>query len=196
MIGIWIAGHFSRERNAIFLLAGYLTLLAGFGLHVQTEYVRSWMQQQSFWSALVQQIDDIDVGTVVLVQEDAFPEETKHIDANTWNLPRILPSIYQFPSEWRGAPPRVFRLKKDWETNILTQEKLFQINEFTVEGPPSLYQIVASDSVILIEGRSGKLARRTDPLTIFGLEFPLKHLSEPIIPKLSKGVLEQLLITE
>jgi hypothetical protein len=187
-----LADGFGRRRLANIALAGLFAMLVGFGFAIQRDYVLAWRYQQEFWADLVALIPDADRGTVVLVDPGAL-QDVRQMGANTWNLPRILDQIYVFPAEWRD-PPRVFRLAPGWEEHIVTEAGLFTLDGVTTVAPPSLYQTVASERVILIEAGEGGLIRRTAPLVIAGVEFPLKGQTEAVLPTMEKGNLYDYLI--
>jgi len=187
-----LADGLGRRRLANVALAGLFAMLVGYGFVVQQDYILAWRYQQEFWTELIPLIPDADRGTVILVDPGAL-HDVSQIGANTWNLPRILNQIYVFPTEWRD-PPRVFRLAPGWEEHIATQAGLFTLDGVTTVAPPSLYQTVASEQVILIEAGEGELIRRTTPLVIAGVEFPLKGQTEAVLPSMERGNLYDYLI--
>ena len=182
-----------RGRRVItLLLATWLSLLLAFGLTVQGDYVRAWQAQQAFWSELVHLIPDSPEGTVILI-EPAGLRDFEQIGANTWNLPRLLDQIYQFPPDWE-EPPRVFRLVPGWQERIGGPDGMFSLIEQTVTAPPSLYREVFSGDAILIETTSGRLTRRTAALALDEASFPLKPESSPSHLAQSPGFLYPLLL--
>ncbi len=164
--------------------AGILALLLGFGFVVQKDYVRSWVEQRSFWVQVVRLGPDVQEGTVVLVDPTGL-QDTTQIGANTWNLPRILDQVYAFPEGW-PEPPRVFRLVPGWQDAIVTEDGRFRLDATTVSAPPSLYRAVDSTSVILLTSANGQLARQPGPLLIgddaFGLQSPAAELQRQLAP--------------
>jgi hypothetical protein len=164
--------------------AGILALLLGFGFVVQKDYVRSWVEQRSFWAQVVRLCPDVQEGTVVLVDPTGL-QDTTQIGANTWNLPRILDQVYAFPEAW-PEPPRVFRLAPGWQDAIVPEDGRFRLDATTVSAPPSLYRAVDSTSVILLTSANGQLARQPGPLLIgddaFGLQAPAAELQRQLAP--------------
>jgi hypothetical protein len=150
----------ARKRHlGTVINATIFTLLIGYGFVIQADYRDSWEYQQAFWTDVVRLSPDITDGTVILVDPNGLLD-TRQIDTNTWNLPRILDQIFILPSSW-GDPPRVYRLHPGWEANILTEEGLFQINQTTVSSPSEHHTVAESKNVILIETSNGELTRKT-----------------------------------
>jgi hypothetical protein len=173
-------------------LAAFITLWMGFGLVVQKDYVLSWQYQRAFWSDLVSLIPDVSDGTVILVDPEGL-EDIQQIDANTWNLPRVLQYIYTFPTEWEVIP-RVYRLMPGWEKRTGVGESLFQVNDANVVAAYYFYTIVESSHVIIIETDGDELSRRVEPLIAGGVEYPLKLPDGSEVQVLEKGVLFDYLI--
>ncbi len=175
-------------------MAIWVGLLAGFGFVVQRDYVLGWQYQRQFWAELLPLIADAENGTAVLVDPSGLPD-TVHIGANTWNLPRVLEQLYEFPQSW-STPPRVFRLVPGWEHRLVSETGLFQLNGATVTAPVSVLDRYPSRNVILIRTDGGLLARQTTPLRIPGGEFSLKPRGQPVLATLPRGPLYSLLLSE
>ena len=131
--------------------------LLGYGFLVQYDYIHGWHLQQAFWTALVQQTPDLGPGVVVLVEPGLF-EDSIQIEANTWNLPRVLNQIYQFPYA-EADLPRVYRLRKHWDQQILPPDGSLSLSLETVYTPASLQQMVAPEQVIFIQNAQGQMQR-------------------------------------
>ena len=163
----------SKFKGLAYLgLACVFSFLLGFGVVVQTDYVVSWKNQKEFWSRLIALTPDLDEGTVVLVDLEGL-KDFRQIGANTWNLPRILPQIFDFPSTWQ-TPPRVFRLLPGWKDKILVGTDQLQLNAHTTISPPSLHQIVDSSKAILVTSQGHILLREDPSLILSGIEVGLK----------------------
>jgi len=175
-----------------FILGILITLWIGFGHVVQKDYVLSWQYQRAFWSDLVSLIPDVSDGTVILVDPTGL-KDVQQIDANTWNLPRILAYIYDFPTDWEVIP-RVYRLIPGWEKRTAVGEKYFQVNDANVVSADYFYTIVESTQVIIIETAGGGLSRRVEPLIASGVEYPLKLPDEDDLKTFEKGILFDYLI--
>lgn len=191
------AGFAVAKRLRITLAASALTavwfsLLVGYGFEIQQDYKLSWALQQDFWREVIQLAPDAGENAVILVDPSGL-EDTVQIDANTWNLPRILPQLYEMPVEWKN-PPRVYRLRDHWEDNLAASPTEFNLYVETVTAPPSLYGVVMASDVIFLDTRSGKMERRVEPLPINGQYYEIKPVSTPILPGLARALLYELMI--
>jgi hypothetical protein len=165
--------------------AGLLALLLGFGFVAQKDYVRSWEEQRSFWAQVVRLCSDVQEGTVVLVDPSGL-QDTVHMGANTWNLPRILNQLYSFPADWE-EPPRVYRMQADWQQRVATEDGLFRIDASTTFAPPSLYRTVEPSQMILLEVVSGQWTRQADVLIIQGQTYQLMPPSPRLLSSYAHG---------
>jgi hypothetical protein len=159
---------------------------------LQRDYVAAWKSQQMFWTELLPLIPDAGPGTIVLVDYEAF-QDIPQIGANTWVLPRILEQLYAFPPG-TGNPPSVYRLVPGWEEYILGDDGQFQVNADTVTSPPDRHGDFPTTQTILIESTSGHLSRHHGPLILGDQAYPLKALSAPILPDLSRDLLYDVMI--
>lgn len=185
------ARHFGKRRLASLLLSGLFALLAGYGVVIQKDYVAGWALQREFWRDLIPLIADVEEGTVVFIEPSGLVNP-RQIDANTWNLPRILNQLYIFPTEWEN-PPRVYRLAENWQNHLVTEEGLFQINVLTSVAPPSLYGEFDPAQVIFIHTDSGRLVRRDTPLPLGGQQFALKAQGPDNLSAFETGFLHALM---
>jgi hypothetical protein len=197
-----------RKRLAILGIAGFFTLLVGFGLRVQQDYQLMWQHQRGFWSDVVRLCPDLSEGTIIFVepsglrdtrQQIPFREsrgvsDPKQIKSLEWELPRVLDRIYQFPANWQ-LKPKVYRLQSNWQEKILSKHDLFQVSA-AVPGiiEDEVNREVESTNVILLETKHGKLTRRQDPLIIAGRKFNLKALPLSGLPTFDKKYFYDLLI--
>jgi hypothetical protein len=168
-------------------LSVLFTLWVGFGLVVQRDYALSWQYQRDFWSDIVRLAPDVDDGTVILVDPSGLID-IRQIDANTWNLPRVLGYIYEFPEEWEVIP-RVYRLLPGWEKRTGLAESQFQVNDANIVAPSYFYTVVKSSHVIIIDTDGGELSRRAEPFLASDEEYPLKQFDEGEVRSLETGIL-------
>jgi hypothetical protein len=185
------ARHFGKKRLASLLLSGLFALLAGYGALIQKDYVAGWALQRDFWRELTPLIADVEEGTVVFIEPSGLVNP-RQIDANTWNLPRILNQLYIFPADWKN-PPRVYRLAENWQNHLVTDDGNFQINVLTSVAPPSLYGQFAPAQVIFIHTDSGRLVRRDTPLPLGDQQFALKSQGQDNLSALETGFLYALM---
>lgn len=197
-----------KKRWATYGLAGFFSLLVGFGLTVQKDYQASWQYQRAFWTDLVALCPDLEEGTVIFVESTSMPDtrqrlpfqqsrgvsQTRQIKANEWNLPLILEQIYQFSDDW-VIPPKVYRLQLDWQDKILSDDGLFQVSAAIPWIKDPERQVEASN-VIFLETDNQELTRRTEPLFIAGQKFALKSNFASEVSSFEKTRLYDYLIQE
>jgi len=169
-----VSNEFGKKRFGILAIAGMLSLLIGFGSLVQRDYVASWQHQKSFWQQIVDLVPDLEKGTVILVEPDNLPE-TRYIGSNTWNLPRILELVFEFPHDWALLDiPRVYRLTPDWEDDIMGEEGLLHLNARTTVAPRAYDRAVDPSKVIILKQVDNQLTRMSGPLRLGGFMVNIK----------------------
>jgi hypothetical protein len=176
---------------ACILAAAWLALLVGYGFNIQRDYQKAWQLQREFWRQVVQQVPDAGETTVILVEPSGL-QDTVQIDANTWNVPRVLPQLFAMPEGWK-TPPRVYRLREHWEDNLAISQTEFRLDDKTVTAPPSLYGTFPSSDIIFLDTRSGSMKRRNDALPIHGAYYELKPVTDPVLPQLPHSLLYSLM---
>jgi hypothetical protein len=176
-------------------LAGLFSLLIGFGFVVQHDYAQSWALQRTFWTQVVALTPDIEKDTAILI-EPAGLEKTQYIDANTWNMPRVLNQIYTFPEQWEWyEEPRVYWLWPTWREMIWVDgTTTFRIDEATTLPPSAYFKNTQVENVIILEMQKGQLVRVGPELMIEGKTFILKLAGEASSPAFPRGVLYPLLV--
>jgi hypothetical protein len=150
-------------------------LLVGSGLNVQHDYALAWQEQRAFWTDLVALCPSLQDGDVIFVEPSGLRDtrqllflrkdltgvpDTRQIKSLD-ELYRVLPYLYDFPSEWKD-PPRVFRLPLHWEGQIFADgDKLrpLTIEEGYAYDPGSRSPIEPSH-VIFLDTNNGHLTRR------------------------------------
>jgi hypothetical protein len=153
-----------RKLAVSVTFAALLSGVLGFGFQIQADYADAWRLQKAFWSDLVPDVADIQNGQVILV-EPAGLVDTRHIDANTWNMPRVLKLIAAYPADW-DEPPRAFRLTANWADHIVAENGLVSLDASTVVAPPDLYRTVAAEDVIFMQTIDGVPHRLLEPLVV------------------------------
>jgi hypothetical protein len=195
---IWSALHlaniFHLKVLVSILAAAWMASQAAYGFTIQDEYRQAWLYQRQFWSELLPLVQDAGRGAVILVEGSKLPE-TNQIDANTWNVPRILSQIYHFPDGWRQEEPRVYLLVPGWETYLDNGGGSFLLDYHTVASPPALYGSVSSANVIFVDSRGGKLERGPGTLTIGSQIYSLAPAAKPVLSGLLHQELFSLLIS-
>lgn len=176
---------------ACILAAAWLALLVGYGFDIQRDYQKAWQLQQEFWRQVVELVPDASENTVILVEPTGL-RDTVQIDANTWNVPRVLPLLFTMPEAWKAAP-RVYRLREHWEDNLAASQTEFRLDDKTVTAPPSLYGVFPSSDIVFLDSRSGSMQRRNEALPIHGTDYKLKPIADPVLPRLPHSLLYSLM---
>jgi hypothetical protein len=192
LLFLQISTAYRRRTIGSIVLALSFALLMGYGFVVQKDYSDAWQYQKAFWTESVQLIPDVDAGTVIMVEPQAF-DDTLQIGANIWNTPRVLEFLYNFPAEWE-EPPRLYRLNPGWQNNLIQDGFTLKLDENTTLAPPTLFKTVESTDVIFLQVRSDRLSRRLEPLDIDDLEYPVKQSSGLGEPPFEKGILFDVII--
>jgi hypothetical protein len=172
------------------IFASILPLMFVFGFQIQADYRLAWEHQQKFWEEILPLIAPAKNGTAILVAPSVF-HDVEQIDANTWNLPRVLPQLFDFPDEWT-TPPMVYRLVPGWEKNILNVEGKFDLFNLTVTAPPSTYRVVHSSTAIFIGEEDGSMERK-NMITIGGASYSLFSGNEGVLGQFEGALLLRLL---
>lgn len=162
----------------VLLISIHLSLMVGFGLTVQQDYQRSWDLQQSFWGGVLDALPGLEEELVILV-EPSLMEDTLHIDANTWNLPRILPQLCEVEPNWTG-PPRVYRLTEGWMDNILLEDGRIRVDGTTTIAPPSTYTEVSASNVLFLRWTESGTLSPFKPIESPGLNQLLSPSVHPV----------------
>ncbi|GAP13794.1 hypothetical protein LARV_01549 [Longilinea arvoryzae] len=198
LMGILLYAGFALAKRlriswvASLVWAAWLALLVGYGFEIQADYQKAWQFQKDFWRELVQTAPDAGENTVILVEPGGL-QDSVQIDANTWNVPRVLPQLFEMPVGWEN-PPRVYRLREQWREYLAASETEFLVDDRTVTAPPSLYGKFPAGDVIFIETASGNFVRHEGPLTVGGMTYELRPAAEPVLPQLPHTLLYGLLM--
>jgi hypothetical protein len=185
-----------RQKKLIFsLLAGYFSLLIGFGLIVQQHNQLSWKYQQAFWKDIIELVPDLSDGQVILVNSPnlAWGSQLNPFD---WSMPSVLSQIYRFPPQWKTVP-KLYKLNSDWQNKILSNGKVELNNNngllffyYPWESPRS----VKTSEIILLQEKNGKLTRQTEPLLLNNQKISFKPLMKSTLNSFEKGYLYNYLI--
>jgi len=185
-----------RNRRILIALYTLITLefafLAGYGFMLQRDYELAWTYQKQFLQQVLEVCPDIEEGTLILVEPDGLLD-VRQVDANTWNLARLLEQVYDFPDEWQ-TPARIVRLLPDWEDNILSSEGKIVLNGTTVTSPSHVYEEYASENVILLLTEANQVRRATSLVEIGDHSIQLKEPAESTLADYPHGNLYDLML--
>lgn len=174
------------------VLAMSFAIMLGFGQVVQRDYARGWTYQREFWGELLAIIPDAGEGTAVIVDSSGM-KESLHIAANTWNMPRVLEKIVEFPEHWEVSPS-VYKMQDGWLAHLHEGGGSLVLDHPVALSPTDHVRKIASSDMILIITDGGMVARQNSPIVIDGTTYPLSSLSEPVLPNLAKMTLFDVLI--
>ncbi|MFW5713987.1 MAG: hypothetical protein ACOCYU_04880 [Brevefilum sp.] len=181
--------------RAAFLIL--LSLIFGFnfafGFLIQRDYKKAWTLQKNFWQNVIPLIEDVREGTIVLVEPSGL-EDTLYINANTWNVPRILPQMFVFPNTWEEIP-RVFRMIAGWENTLVRIPGFYTLDGTNVFAFNRNFGDFRQTNTIFISTSSGEFRRRLDPLPLDG-EAEVKPVGEEILDTFPTRPLYHLLIED
>ncbi len=149
-----------------------------FGFLIQRDYRKAWISQKNFWQSVVPVIQDVRDGTLVLVEPSGL-EDTLYINANTWNVPRILPQMVVFPDTWED-PPSVFRMIEGWQNTIVRIPGFFTLDGTNVFAFNRNFGDFEQTNTIFIATSGGEFMRRLEPLPVDGLA-EVKPIGEKIL---------------
>lgn len=138
-------------------------------------------------------IQDAGEEKVVLVTPNGINNPVE-IEANSWNLPRMLALIYIFPESWE-EPPRVYLLGEDWQNSFVVGSNI-ELNGGSTYAPPVFYKHIEERDIIFIESSDGELRRRQEMLPIGERSIEFLPPGDPILSRLPKNVLWDLLFSD
>jgi len=186
--------HGKRLRYVIIMIVSLILGFSfAFGFTIQSDYQRAWDVQKNFWRDLLSLIPDVEDGTAILVEPSGL-EDVLQIDANTWNLPRVLPQLFVFPDSWE-QPPRAYRLVSNWQNQIVRLPGYFTVDVLTSYSPTRTYGNFLQSKAIFISTANGDLARRSEPLPL-GEMIPLKPVGANVLQDFATRPLYDLLIRD
>jgi hypothetical protein len=175
--------------NGIMALA--LALLVGYGFIIQRDYVMAWQYQRQFWTELLPLVQDAQSTTYILVTSEGL-KDTAQIDANTWALSNVLGQLYEFPSP---GVPRVFRLRAGWQDHLEKSAAIY-LSGVTSYVAPDFFEKADFPNIILIDTSSGKMVRRTAPLTVEGQSFSIMQPGASGLSSYPRSLLYRLMIVQ
>jgi hypothetical protein len=174
------------------ILALCLAFLMGFGQILQRSYVASWNAQKEFWRELFTLASDAGDGAAIVVDSSGL-EAGLHIGANSWNMPRVLEAILEFPSHWQ-VPPSAYRMNDGWMDYLDAGGGRLVMGLPAANSPGDHVRTVSSADMILIITDGGVVARQDSPIQTEGHSYPLRPRGEPILASLERRPLFDLLM--
>jgi hypothetical protein len=185
--------HKASALGLIILVSIILGANFAFGFIIQGDFVRACQLQQDFWEELLPLIQDARKGTAVLVEPGGL-EDPRYINANTWNLPRMLPQMFVFPEAWDQVP-QVFRLVSGWEDNIVRVPNYFTLDGSNVFANNRVFGDFEQRNTIFISNAQGELARLLE-FNLYGEVIVVKPQGDIRLAAFEKRWLYHLLIED
>jgi uncharacterized membrane protein len=116
----WIAVERGKGRYVfILLLSAYLSLLVGYRLLIQRDFVQSWILQKEFWSRMIELCPDMKENTLIFLISEGQKHysNTTYISSLSYVDPIVPALIFDFPKEWIN-PPRLFHIRENLEEDL------------------------------------------------------------------------------
>jgi hypothetical protein len=194
---VYLATTYRQKNLAAIILAGYFSLLVGFGLIVQHDNQRSWQYQQAFWTDVVQLAPDLAAGTVILVDAPSL-FWGKQLNPFDWSMYYILGQLYQFPKDWKFIP-QLYKLNPNWQ-NEINADGTLKLEPDSGWGKGLVYYYtqpsrhLKTSEIILLQEKAGKLIRQTEPIIVGSKKYLFKPLTASTLDTFEKGFLDEYLI--
>ena len=131
------------------IVSFYISVLVGYGLVIQSDFVKSWENQRNFWTRVIELCPDLNDNTLILVNNSnrKLPS-TVYILSNSWADPVVLQRIFRFPVGWKN-PPRLFVLNSDLEKRAIIENDTlkWKVPEYTFF---SAYEPIRDSTLIFL----------------------------------------------
>ena len=170
---LWAQSH-RRKNCAILALALFFSLLAGFHVLVQKDFVRGWAFQKQFWSNVLSLCPDLTEGTLIFVEDEGGLIHMDYFCLHSWNNHVTLEKIIHFPQEWKN-PPRLFTVDKNWIRKTFVEGNNIRWGEVTEFIFHAKWIVLPPENLILLKATPKGLIRLNGTIYISGLKFPLKE---------------------
>ncbi len=185
----------SNPRRAVVsaMLAAYYALMMAYGYSIQDGFARAWNTQRRFWTSAISQLPDLDEHTMIFVPQGNLPEG-RFMQAFSWSGPLILSQLYDFPSEWTGAP-RLFFVPDDWTDQLQSVEG--NIVWVLPDGEtPQHPEILPPADIIQLEWTNGRVQRSVGAIHAGDVDVALRPWPASVSQNWPHGPLFPLLIQE
>jgi hypothetical protein len=176
LCSVWLsAANAHRLKNLARLgFVVYFMIVIAYRFSIQLDFKQAWQNERSFWSSALENVPDLNDGTIVFVLDHDLPQ-TNYILSNSWADPIMLSQIFHFPIDWK-TPPRLFVVQSDWAEHLIRDGDHFKW-QVPVATWPTHWEILPNANVILLEMHDGVLIRRAGSIQTNGQDFELKPLT-------------------
>lgn len=188
----------SNDRQKIIwtgIVSFYISVLVGYGLIIQKDFVKSWENQRNFWTRVINLCPDLEDNTLIILDNSnkKLPS-TNYILSNSWADPVVLQRIFSYPKEWKN-PPRLFVLNNGFENRVIqiNDTLKWKVPEYTFF---SEYEPILDSALIILKtDEYGNISRdNSDFINIKCKNVILKSPEHSEIITTKKNILYDLLI--
>lgn len=153
----------------------FMSFLAGYGMIIQNDYIKSWNLQKKFWSKVIELCPDVKENTLILVMKKNT-RETDYALSYSWASPLILENLYEFPYEWKRKPKvEIIDSALDYMIFDVGKKQYFK-PKYTVGYDYKNLIEIENGNFILLEMNNHELKRLTGKLKLKnGMEIPIKN---------------------
>jgi hypothetical protein len=166
-----IATFYKKGLLISFLISSYLSLLIGFHVIVQKDFVKSWNIQRTFWRDVISLCPDMTEKTVIFLDYNNLPETT-YIKSFSWALQTTLEQIFHFPEKWK-IPPRLYKFPINIQFEIKDGIIKWYRSTITWWGHYLTWETLDRSNVILLEYKNNILQRKQDSIIINNTKYLL-----------------------
>ena len=160
------------------LLAAYVTLLAGFHVFVQREYIRAWIAQGEFWQDVAAECPDVRSGTIILYP--LVKPVSVMIHHQEWADHMIFQHLFALPADWTAAPMTIPVGHTTW--GVPRDYVGYDWNEVEKEGDRLYWKhwdgvrvrLEPGNVILMKQTPDGRFVRLFGTVWMAGVELPLK----------------------
>ena len=184
-----------------FAVSCYIGLLVSFGIEIQvTQYVRNWQQQKVYYSAIIDQISDLQDGDLIVVNiESAYKDGRESISPSDGFSPYymvdypldMMPRLLHIPVAWK-KPPRIIGYYERKTKKLIPGGLVVKMPGWY---PESDSLVIADKHFLFFEFKDGKLIRSPHPIVFQGKEFSPRDTENVTTSPFSKTSLHQMLFS-
>jgi hypothetical protein len=182
-----------------FVVSCYIGLLVSSGIEIQsTQYVRNWQQQKVYYSAIINQIGDLQDGDLIVVNiESAYKDGRESVSPSDGFSPYymvdypldMMPRLLHIPVVWK-KPPRIIGYYESITKKLIPGGLVVKMPGWY---PDSDSLVIADKRFLFFEFKDDKLIRSQNPIVFQGREFSPRDTQNVTASPFSKTSLHQML---
>ncbi len=164
---------FSKQKKTglvLILLSLFLSLLVGYRIRIQTDFILGWKRMRRMTTQVLSQIQDVGPNTTVFIDTGDL-QDTPYIEVynNQFFMFALLNEIYYLPA---GFSPDLMLLSTNFNRSGFYYEDGKYFYNYTLQ-PQTPIELKDGD-VIYIQWDGNRFVRQTDAMEILGKTFNLK----------------------